>query len=382
MGGVSTLAYEVTRALGASGHDCVYVGPRGINFGRRLTNFRVYEDWECDLKLRAGEGADLEDERIFDLLKKISEGYSLDATIAFHPFYYGLAAVQAAKFLEKPSAVMVHGTELTSQFPTSIDQTVDKHVSDVCSLPERLRKTISSTDFVLTNSNFTSDIARRISPDIQTEVIGCGISEKILDHLEQRTPSYQAKLKSRRRLRIGLSSETLIAYVGRFVAHKNLFQLIDLGAASGFQVLMMGNGPLRDELETYANLRGAKVTFDNDADDEKKWQVLEASDFGYLMSTFDSTTGGFEGFGISMLEYCAAGAVCITSGANGMADFASNEVTTLDIHDESGEISVSRLKSFAADEARMNSVIYNARLLIREDYTWESVAKKIVETFQ
>lgn len=382
MGGVSTLAYEVTQALGSKGCECVYVGPRGTHFGNRPTRFRVYEDWESDPKLRAGEGATLEDERIFDLFRKILDAYSLHAAVALHPFYYGPAAVQSARFLDLPSAVMVHGTELTSQFPGAIDG--DVHQSALGygnSLADRLSNTLRSSDVVLSNSSFTAKIAEHIRPNINSKVIGCGISERMLSHLESRTPVYQAKLKVRRRERLGLDRGTLIAYVGRLVAHKNLFKLIDIGASTGFQVLIMGNGPLKEDLEEYARFTGAMVTFETDADDERKWQILEAADFGYLMSGYDAKTGGFEGFGISMLEYCAAGAVCLTEGTHGMSDFAQSEITTFNPFNETKEIDYCRIQEVGQDERLMGSIVENARISIREDYTWERVADKIVGSF-
>ncbi|PND18618.1 hypothetical protein CN934_26795 [Ensifer sp. MMN_5] len=377
IGGVSTLAYEVTHALKPMVSECVYLGPRGLNFGRRSVNFKIYEDWESDQTLRAGEGADLEDERIFDLMKKIIKSYDLNGVVAFHPFYYGPTAAYVGKVLGLPTAVMVHGTELTSQFLGAIDGVAPPPMSPD-SLAGRLARTLNEAGGVVTNSLFTATIARTIAPGIKPVVIGCGLPKVTLDHLVRQTPAYRTKLKARRRSRLGLNEDPMIAYVGRLVSHKNVDLLIELGAATGFQVVIMGQGPLRQELEGLAGRLGAAVTFYDNADDEKKWQVLEAADFGFLMSGYDPKTGGFEGFGISMLEYCAAGAVCLTTGAHGMADFAEDGKTTINPLTDGGKLDSLRLAELIADEETMNGIVQEARGKIWEDYTWNRVAENLL----
>jgi glycosyltransferase involved in cell wall biosynthesis len=381
MGGVSTLAYEVTRSMNGRIAECVYLGPRGTNFGARQVNFKVYEDWESDTSLRAGDGSDLEDERIFDLMRKIIKSYGLDAIVAFHPFYYGPAATAVAEYLRIPSAVMVHGTELTSQFKTAIDGQVDgigsKPMTD--SIADRLVLTMKRSKTVLANSQFTAAIAKNIAPGISPAVVGCGLPSAIFDHLVERTPIYRAQIKVRRRIRLGLGEEAMIAYVGRLVPHKNLFRLIDIGVKTGFTVVIIGTGPLREKLEDYSTKLGARTIFVDNADDDRKWQILEAADFGYLMSDYDQATGGYEGFGISMLEYPSAGAICLTSGTHGMADFAEDGVTTLNPMTSDSEIDVERLLSLSRSESRMNDILSNARSRIREEYTWERVADKVLE---
>ncbi|MGH0239459.1 glycosyltransferase family 4 protein [Sinorhizobium meliloti] len=377
MGGVSTLAYEVTHALKPMVSECVYLGPKGLHFGRRSVNFSIYEDWESDQSLRAGEGSDLEDERIIDLMKKIIKFYGLDGVVAFHPFYYGPAAAYVGKLLGLPTAVMVHGTELTSQFTGAIDG-VSPAPMPTNSLGGRLVRTLDEAGRVVTNSLFTASIARAIAPGIKPTVIGCGIPKAALDHLVRQTPVYRAKLKARRRIRLGLNESPMIAYVGRLVPHKNVDLLIEMGAATGFQVVIMGQGPLRHELETLAGRLGAVVRFYDEADDEKKWQVLEAADFGFLMSGYDRKTGGFEGFGISMLEYCAAGAVCLTTGVHGMADFAEDGKTTINPQTDDGKLNSVRLADLIADEDAMDSIVQEARRKIKEDYTWDRVAENLL----
>nr|WP_262913629.1 glycosyltransferase family 4 protein [Rhizobium halophilum] len=247
------------------------------------------------------------------------------------------------------------------------------------SLSTRLVRTLERASAVLSNSNFTAQIASRICPDVKPQIVGCGIPVKLLDLLESRSPSYSGDVRARRRARLGLGSATTVTYVGRLVRHKNLFQLIELGAMTGFQIVLIGGGPLRTQLQARAIEAGANVHFEEEASDERKWQVLEASDFGYMMSDYDSVSGGFEGFGIAMLEYSAAGAVCLSSGGHGMADFAHHGFTTFDPRGADGELSGEVLKNLAADEPSMNQLVSASRALLRQEYTWSRVAEKLLE---
>jgi glycosyltransferase involved in cell wall biosynthesis len=136
---------------------------------------------------------------------------------------------------------------------------------------------------------------------------------------------------------------------------------------------------MRHTLERAARDSGAKVTFVGRVDEATKWQLLRAADFGYLMSTHDEVSGAYEGFGISLLEYAAAGAVCLANGLHGTSDFANDMVTSVGGPDEAAEVS-RRVLAVSADEPFLEGVVSNARNMIAGSFTWDLVAQRVLET--
>ena len=59
---------------------------------------------------------------------------------------------------------------------------------------------------------------------------------------------------------IDLPKEWDLVFVGRLVANKGLFHVIDAAAAGGFRVAIVGDGPLRGALETKLRARGLEAT--------------------------------------------------------------------------------------------------------------------------
>lgn len=381
VGGVSTFAFELSNAFCKLGAECTYIGTRTMRFEAGTADFRVYNDWESQPALRAGRGSHEEDKRLFDLFTGVAKAFDITHLIAYHPFYYAPAIVAAGKALSIPSAVVVHGTELTSQFPEIMaDRRVpwDRDFSGN-DLRSRLGQVVTSADFVLANSGHTAALVERIAPGIRASAIGCGISRAIFDREVAESPRYDAAERRARRAALGLDTNTTIIYVGRLVRHKNLEHLIQLCSRTGLSGIIVGNGPMRTSLESAARRSGARITFAGQVDEATKWQMLRAADFGYLMSIHDEQTGAYEGFGISLLEYAAAGAACIANGLYGTSDFAKDMVTSVGGAGDPQDVA-QRISAVAKDPDVLQSLTANARSAIAEQYTWDLVARRVLET--
>jgi len=381
VGGVSTFAFELSNAFCKLGADCTYIGAKSTRFEAGAADFRVYNDWESLPALRAGRGSGDEDKRLFDLFAGVAKAFEVTHLIAYHPFYYAPAMVAAGKALGIPSAVVVHGTELTSQFPQIIDNQRVPYDRDFAGndLRSRLGQVVTNADFVLANSEHTATVVQRIAPEIVASAVGCGISCAILDREVAESPRYDAAERRARRAALGLDSNTTIIYVGRLVRHKNLEQLVELCSRTGFNGIIVGDGPMRASLERAAKESGARVKFTGRVNEATKWQMLRAADFGYLMSTYDEQSGAYEGFGISLLEYAAAGVACIANGLHGTSDFAKDMVTSVGGIGQLAEVA-QRVSSAAGDAAVMEHLTANARKATSEQFTWDLVAGRVLES--
>lgn len=382
VGGVSLLAWKLSEQLMQTASEGVYVGPAGTVFPVRQARFKVYEDFASEPTLRDGALVHFEDERIFDLFEKIVTGYSLNRFIFWHPFYYGPAGLLCARSRSLPAAVYIHGTEIASQFP-NIDEMTDGDAANVepNSLPGRLLEVLANTDLVFTNSNYTAELVTNLTPSARVVPVGCGIDSRDFETAQRRQPHYDPAAKSHARMTLGLPDQFTYICLGRLVPHKNTQAAIRAVAQiPGTQLLIVGDGPDKETLIGLTETLEAsdRIFFLGAVSEEAKWRYLAASDVGLLLSTKDEKTGGYEGFGIALLEYAAAGCVPCTSGAHGMRDFAerSRAVTVCETGDVTAN-DVAILSDLRDDVGALNDAVVRARAVTTAMYTWEKVAERV-----
>ena len=140
-----------------------------------------------------------------------------------------------------------------------------------------------------------------------------------------RVPEFTAL--PREELDLGLrDSDFVMVAVGRLVRRKRMDALIRVLAKlrDDVKLLIVGDGPLRGELEAQAKALGVadRVRFAGFVSDERKFQALAASDL------FTYTTE-HEGFGIVYLEAMYCGLPVVTYDCGGQGDFLTDEVGTL-----------------------------------------------------
>jgi glycosyltransferase involved in cell wall biosynthesis len=133
---------------------------------------------------------------------------------------------------------------------------------------------------------------------------------------------------ARAALGLGLEEDhVVLVTVGRLVARKGLDELIDIVAGVDeprLRLVIVGEGPLREPLEVRARKAGVadRVCFAGFVSEERKWQVLEASDV-YVSTTLH------EGFGIVFLEAMEIGLPVVCYDCGGQTDFLKEEFSDL-----------------------------------------------------
>jgi glycosyltransferase involved in cell wall biosynthesis len=124
------------------------------------------------------------------------------------------------------------------------------------------------------------------------------------------------------RERLGLGpDEPVIGTVGNFTAKKNQRLLLDamarMSTPGSVRLVMVGIGPLRDELEGHAHALGIadRVHFTGLRDDV--YDLLPAFDVFALSSEF-------EGLPIALLEAMAAGVPCVATAVGGIPEVVTD----------------------------------------------------------
>lgn len=118
--------------------------------------------------------------------------------------------------------------------------------------------------------------------------------------------AYDEGLRVKIRAELGVSDALLIGFVGRLCEEKNPEFLLDIAAQNGATLLYVGDGELKDSLETSAESRGIKAIFTGAVADVERY--YQAMDCFVLPSRF-------EGFSLVTLEAQASGLPCIVSDA-------------------------------------------------------------------
>ena len=193
--------------------------------------------------------------------------------------------------------------------------------------------------------------------------------------LAVRKPEFEPR--SREALGVPRSAKVLIT-VGRLVARKGLDQLLRILVAVNDEdvlLLILGEGPLRAELEQQAQMLGLaeRVRFMGFVSESEKWQLLSVSDL-YVSTTLH------EGFGIVFLEGMEAGLPVLCYDKGGQADFVTNEVGSLVTVGDTGEFLDSLFEHLASPELRARKG-QAARDLAREYYI-DRYADRYMEIYE
>jgi len=158
-----------------------------------------------------------------------------------------------------------------------------------------------------------------------------------------------------------------IIFVGRLSPEKNLYKLIDAITETDLILDIYGQGILREELESYAVQKKAKVNFMGVVANNQLPQILNRYQYYILPSLY-------EGMPKTLLEAMACGLVCIGTDVTGINEviqdgvngYLSNSVKTKDI--------IACLKR--AMENNNKAIIQNGIKKIHEVYSLDYIYKK------
>ncbi len=119
-----------------------------------------------------------------------------------------------------------------------------------------------------------------------------------------------------------------LIYIGRLVVWKNVKAVIDITAATNLKTLIVGSGPLEQELKDAARSSGANCIFAGEQSQSKVSDFLNHSKAFILLSEY-------EGLSFALLEAMARGLPAIVSNVKGNIDVITDQLDgiVLDLQD-------------------------------------------------
>lgn len=170
-----------------------------------------------------------------------------------------------------------------------------------------VRALVKRSAAVTTVSRFTAARLRAMAPDVEPVVIPFG----------------STILPTERRVATPRGSSLRAVFIGRLVERKGLSVLLSaLERTREVELEILGDGPLRAELERQARSLGARVSFRGFVDEDEKREALERAHVLVLPAIVDAR-GDTEGQGVVLLEAMARGRAVIASDVGGITDLVT-----------------------------------------------------------
>lgn len=171
-----------------------------------------------------------------------------------------------------------------------------------------------------------------------------------------------------------------VLFVGRLVYYKGLDILIDAAAEVDAQFVVLGDGPLHDDLVRQRDARGhgGRIRFVRDADDEQLRRHLGSCTVFVLPST---TTSEF--FGLAMLEALASGVPVVVSAlGTGLDEVVRDSDAGLVVPPGNAAALAAAINILLADPAERERLGRNGRAAFARSYTAARMVDETVSLYR
>ena len=125
-----------------------------------------------------------------------------------------------------------------------------------------------------------------------------------------------------------VAAERTIVFVGRLAEKKGVHVLLEAVASAraelaGWGLVVAGDGPWRERLESLASSLGLDVEFPGYVTGDAKRSLIETASV-YVVPSIIAKDGDAEGLPVSLLEGLAAGRICVATNESGADDIITD----------------------------------------------------------
>jgi phosphatidylinositol alpha-1,6-mannosyltransferase len=361
-GGISTVAFELSRALHNAGVCAAVIAPQqtpgDLGFDSAL-GFDVVRLANPKARIVAPYYQRL---RLLPLLHR----YRPRATIACSWFPCGLALSRLKRLMKGPLAVIVHGSELIHyKFRSPFWR-------------RRMRASLEAADILIPVSHYVKEMLLELGlPAERIEVVGNGVDPEAFSGVWNPDSARQ---------KLGIENEKILLTVARLVARKGQDVVLRalpkiLSSVPNVKYVIVGKGSYETRLRdlTRELQLESHVVFAGFVPQDKLALYYWASDVFVMPSRIERGSGDLEGFGISFLEANACGKPVVAGRSGGVEDAVIQGETGLLVDPESeNEVAESTIE-LLTNEKMAATLGTQGRNRILNQFTWNHIAQRYMD---
>ncbi len=257
-------------------------------------------------------------------------------------------------FFRKPYIVTGHGGDVTS-----LNRGILKLLKVRC---------LKKAKTVAVVSNHLKNRVQEIAPEIEPVVISMGVDTSKFGG-QYCVPDY-----------FGQGNKKVVLFVGRLVEIKGVAYLIEAMKEIDAVLVIVGDGPLRKQLEEQAAEIQDKVRFLG-AKTHRELNIIYASADIFVAPSITTEDGGQEGFGLVMLEAMASGLPVVASNSGGISQLIHHETNGLLCEEKNVEQLVSNICSLLDDAEHYKKIVAGGAAAVQK-YDYVEIAKAYNEICQ
>lgn len=305
---------------------------------------------------------------------KMVAHYYLAAPVARHMASSGITHIHAQFLNVSSSIAMYAATHAQIPFSATVHSAGSFKAADTVGLHEKLQ----SAQFLIMISHYNVDYYDAVTPcRHKSYVIRCGMN--LEDFSFQIPANLLAPTKDGKLHKIKLLG------VGRFVAKKGFRYLLEMAAILqqrnvDFELRILGNGPLDDELRALADrlqLHDQVKFLGQKSIDEVRAEMAETD--VVVVPSITTDTGDMEGLPVVIMEAMATGAAVVASAHAGIPEIVIPEQTGLLTEERNPESLADAVCQMIAQPSEER--LKRARKLIEEHFNISIVAQQRKDLF-
>lgn len=257
-------------------------------------------------------------------------------------------------FVKKPYIVTGHGGDVTS-----LNSGVVKALKRRC-----LRK----ANRVTVVSRYLKSKVQEIADIDDIEIISMGC------HVSHFGPQFRVENK------FSQGNKKVVLFVGRLAEKKGVQYLIDAMQGVEAKLVIVGKGPLREELEAQAKELSIDVDFLGAKTHEELKEIYASADV-FVAPSVKGKDGDMEGLGLVNLEAMSSGLVVIGSRSGGIVEIVEDGVTGLLVDEKNPQQIREAINRVFSDAELSNTLSKNALGFVKQ-YDYSALARRYHECIE